>query len=49
MGNQDRVNTVEVVYKSTKDLITMLPKDIMTKLLIWQAIRTLNGVSTTLE
>lgn len=46
---QARVGRAESIYEGSKDLIAMLPKDAMTKLLIKQAIDALNAVSATLE
>ena len=34
-GYQARVGTAETIYEGSKDLIAMLPKDAMTKLLVW--------------
>ena len=48
-GYQARVGRTESIYKGSKDLVAMLPKDTMTKLLIRQAIDALNAVSATLE
>ena len=48
-GYHDRVGTAETIYEGSKDLIVMLPKDAMTKLLVRQAISALNAVSATLE
>ena len=48
-GYQARVGTAEAIYEGSKDLIAMLPKDSMTKLLVRQAIDALNAVSKTLE
>ena len=44
-----RVGVAEAIYEGAKDLIAILPKDAMTKLLIRQAIASLNAVSATLE
>lgn len=48
-GYQARVGRAENIYKGSKDLIAILPKDAMTKLLVKQAIDALNAVSKTLE
>lgn len=48
-GYQARAGRAEKIYDNSKDLITMLPKDAMTKLLVKQAIDALNAVSKTLE
>lgn len=46
---QARAGRAEEIYEQSKDLIAMLPKDAMTKLLVRQAIDALNAVSATLE
>lgn len=46
---QARAGRAESLYENSKDLVAMLPKDAMTKLLVRQAIDALNAVSTTLE
>ena len=46
---QARAGRAESIYEGAKDLIAMLPKDAMTKLLVRQAIGALNAVSVTLE
>ena len=46
---QARAGRAEEIYKHSQDLIAMLPKDAMTKLLVRQAIDALNAVSATLE
>ena len=46
---QARTCRAEKIYEDSKDLIAMLPKDAMTKLLVKQAIDALNAVSKTLE
>ena len=46
---QARGGRAESIYEDSKDLVAMLPKDAMTKLLIRQAIDALNAVSATLE
>lgn len=46
---QSRAGRAEEIYEHAKDLIPMLPKDAMTKLLVRQAIDALNAVSATLE
>lgn len=43
------VVSTKSIYESSKGLMVMLLKDVMTKPLIWQAINTLNAVSATLE
>ena len=48
-GYHARVGAAEAIYEGSKDLIAMLPKDAMTKLLVRQAINALNAVSATLE
>lgn len=48
-GYQARAGKAEKIYEGSKDLIAMLPKDAMTKLLVKQAIDALNAVSKTLE
>ena len=48
-GYQARVGSAEAICEGSKDLVAMLPKDAMTKLLIRQAIGALNAVSATLE
>lgn len=48
-GYQARVGRAEKIYEDSKDLVAMLPKDAMTKLLVKQAIDALNAVSKTLE
>ena len=48
-GYQARRGRAEEIYEGTKDLIAMLPKDAMTKLLVRQAVDALNAVSKTLE
>ena len=48
-GYQARVGSAESIYEASKDLVAMLPKDAMTKLLVRQAISALNTVSATLE
>ena len=48
-GYQARAGRAEKIYEDSKDLIAMLPKDAMTKLLVKQAIDALNAVSKTLE
>ena len=48
-GYQARVGKAEAIYENSEDLVAMLPKDSMTKLLVRQAISALNGVSATLE
>lgn len=46
---QTRAGRAESIYEGSKDLIAMLPKDAMTRLLVKQAIDALNAVSATLE
>lgn len=46
---QSREGRAEEICEYSKDLIVMLPKDAMTKLLVRQAIDALNAVSATLE
>lgn len=46
---QARAGRAESIYEGSKDLIAMLPKDAMTKLLVRQDINALNAVSATLE
>ena len=46
---QARRGRAEEIYEGTKDLIVMLPKDAMTKLMIRQVVDALNAVSKTLE
>ena len=48
-GYQARVGRAEKIYEDSKDLVAMLPKNAMTKLLVKQAIDALNAVSKTLE
>ena len=48
-GYQARVGRAESIYEGSKDLVAMLPKDDMTKLLVRQAIASLNSVSAALE
>ena len=48
-GYQVRAGRAEKIYEGSKDLIAILPKDAMTKLLVKQAIGALNAVSKTLE
>ena len=48
-GYQARGGRAESIYENSKDLVAMLPKNAMTKLLIQQAISALNAVSATLE
>ena len=48
-GYQARAGSAEAIYEGSKDLVAMLPKDAMTKLLVRQAISALNAVSATLE
>ena len=48
-GYQARVGAAEAIYENSKDLIAMLPKDAMTKLLVRQAVNALNAISSTLE
>ena len=43
-----RTGQAESIYESSKELIAVLPKDDMTKLLVQQAIAALNAVSATL-
>ena len=42
-GYQVRVGSAEKIYEDSKDLIAILPKDAMTKLLVKQAIDALNS------
>ena len=44
-GYQARADSAEAIYEGFKDLVAMLPKDAMTKLLVRQAIGSLNAVS----
>ena len=46
---QARVGRAESIYEGSKDLVALLPKDAMTKLLVRQAISALNAVSATLK
>lgn len=46
---QARAGRAEEIYEHSQDLIAMLPKDAITKLLVRQAIDALNAVSATLE
>lgn len=48
-GYHARVGRAESIYEDSKDLVAMLPKDAMTKLLVRQAIDALNAVSAVLE
>ena len=48
-GYQDRTGKAESIYEDSKDLIAILPKDAITKLLVKQAIDALNAISATLE
>lgn len=48
-GYQARAGRAEKIYDDSKDLIAILPKDTMTKLLVKQAIDALNVVSKALE
>ena len=48
-GYHARVGRAESIYEESLDLVAMLPKDAMTKLLVRQAISALNAVSTALE
>ena len=48
-GYHARAGTAEAIYEDSKDLVAMLPKDDMTKLLVRQAVASLNAVSATLE
>ncbi len=48
-GYQARTGRAESIYEGSKDLVAMLPKDALTKLMVRQAIDALNAVSKTLE
>lgn len=48
-GYHARVGRAESIYEDSKDLVAMLPKEAMTKLLVRQAIDALNTVSAVLE
>ena len=48
-GYRARAGRAESIYEDSRDLVAILPKDAMTKLLIRQAICALNAVSATLE
>jgi len=48
-GYQARTGRAESIYEDSKDLVAMLPKDALTKLMVRQAIDALNAVSKTLE
>ena len=46
---QARAGRAEEIYEHSQDLIAMLPKDAMTKLLVKQSVDAINAVSATLE
>ena len=46
---QARAGRAEEIYERSQDLIAMLPKDAMTKLLVKQSVDAINAVSATLE
>ena len=48
-GYLARAGRAEKIYEQSRDLIAMLPKDAMAKLLVKQAVDALNAVSATLE